>query len=62
MDRETVVREQFRTDFDVQFLRDLMSRISTVGHDPYNHIGSRCGIGSARAMAIWHDRALGGRI
>lgn len=62
MGRETKVREQFRTDFDVQFLRDLVSRISMVGHDPYNHIGNRCGISSARAMEIWHDRALGGRI
>ncbi len=65
MDRETVVREQFRTDFDDEFLLDYVDQMTDMdgcGNDPYNHVGLWFGISAARALQIWHDRALTGGI
>lgn len=54
-------REQFRTDYSNEFLRDLLNEISH-GYDIYNHIGLGCGISHARALQIAHDRTLNGNL
>ena len=42
-------REQFRTDFSNEFLRDVLDA-ENHGHDPRNHIGYSCGYNCARAL------------
>ena len=63
MDRKIKEREQYRTDFNNQFLVDFVDNItSTGGYDPRNNIGTDCGISNPRALTIWHDRSLVGGI
>jgi hypothetical protein len=54
-------REQFRTDFDNQFLLDYINCF-LFGKDPCNHIGLQCGINNPRTLQVAQEKALAGEL
>ena len=54
MTRDTE-REQTRKHFDLRFMEDFVMAGSSIGHDPRNHVGFKCGVNPPRVYQRWGD-------